>query len=193
MARPKLWPPSGLRGEESNNLEDGDFMVALQSGFLRLALRENGEWVPDAFARKQDTWRVLMKTEATERDDTPALDPDLQFAVAANGRYAFRLRVYFDMDEGLGFGLYGPDGGTWRWRRSWLRYADTSDQGVALEQDLTTGDGIAIADGDGGVIQIEGVLIVGETGGTFGFAWSASAAAEATVREGSFVEYRRVQ
>lgn len=35
--RPKLWGPDLLRGDETNNVEDGDLMV-----------RENGQWLTDA-------------------------------------------------------------------------------------------------------------------------------------------------
>jgi hypothetical protein len=191
--RPKIWGLSQVRGVETNDVEDGDVMLGVVSGTVRMAVREDGAWVQDAFARKQDTWRAIIKTSDTTLDDTPAADPDLQFTASANGRFVFRARLYFDMEEGLRWGIVGP-AGSWRWRRSWVRYADTSEQGVALEQAPSDEENeIVIADGDGGVIDVDGVVLVGGTGGLWAVAWAASAGTEAVMRAGSYVEYRQIK
>lgn len=191
MSRPKIWGPDLLRGDETNNVENGDLMVGVFDGGVRIAVRENNTWVPDAFARKQDTWRMVMKTAQTGRGAVLNLDPDLQIMAPSGGRFALRGRLYFDMQAGLRWRLIGPIGGATRIRRSWLTYEDAAPQGVRLEQDFSTSD-ILIAVGGGGVIEIEGVILVGPSGGTVGVAWASSVGAQAVMRAGSYIEYRQV-
>lgn len=191
MSRPKLWGPDLLRGDESNNVENGDLMVGVQAGVVRLAVRENNAWVPDAFVRKQDTWRMVMKASQTARGGVMNLDPDLQLQAPAGGRFALRGRLYFDMQAGFRWRHVGPTGSVMRLRRSWLTYADVAAQGLGLDQDFSSSD-LVIAAGGGGVIEIEGVILVGPSGGTVGISWASSVGAQAVVRAGSFVEFRQV-
>lgn len=79
-----------------------------------------------------------------------------------------------------------------RLRRSWLTYADVAAQGVGLDQDFSSSD-LVIGSGGGGVIDVEGVILVGPSGGTVGIAWASSVGAQAVMRAGSFIEYRQVQ
>lgn len=191
MSRPKLWGPDLLRGDESNDVEDGDLMVGVHGGLVRLAVREEGQWVLDAFARKQDTWRMVMKSAQTVRAGAMALDPDLQVQAPARGRFAIRGRLYFDMQAGFRWRHVGPEGGALRLRRSWLTYSDTASQGVGLDQDYSSSD-MVIASGGGGVIELEGVILVGASGGTVGIAWASSQGAQAVMRAGSYMEFRHV-
>lgn len=191
MSRPKLWGPDLLRGTETNNVEPGDLMVGLVDGIVRLAVRENDAWVPDAFARKQDTWRLVMKATQTGRGGAMSLDPDLHVAAPAGGRFVLRGRLYFDMQAGLRWRHVGPDGSILRLRRSWLTYADSASQGVGLDQEFSTSD-LVIAAGGGGVIELEGVVLVGPTPGQVGIAWASSVGAQAVLRAGSYLELRQV-
>lgn len=95
------------------------------------------------------------------------------------------------MQAGFRWRFVGPAGGAMRLRRSWLTYADVAQQGLGLEQDFSSSD-IVIAAGGGGVIEIDGVVMVGPTSGTVGIAWASSVGAQAAMRPGSFVEWVRL-
>jgi len=144
-------------------------------------------------------WTTIDKVNDTTRTASTTLtaDPDLQFSMAANTKYAIRIEVWYDTTAAGDFkyGFNGPAIGAGVIRMS--RYAIIAGataftvSAVATAYDPTTGISLAGTGTNGGYIALHGLIQNGATAGTFDFRWSqnTSDAGNTIVRGGSYLEY----
>jgi hypothetical protein len=153
------------------------------------------------FWRGDGTWAtnmpiVIRKTsdQSTSNDTTLDDDNDLKFTMAANTKYAIRLRVFFYSGTTADFKyqVTGPASPT-SVRRLIVRCngGDTpAFRPIATDYNDSTGVSL---DGSGGEGCVSEEIIVqnGATSGTFVFRWAQNTSASGTtyVRAGSSIEY----
>ncbi|MBI2397729.1 MAG: hypothetical protein HYV17_08015 [Xanthomonadales bacterium] len=139
-------------------------------------------------------WVPVLKNATTSRTTTiKSIDPDLQFAMAANTRYRIRLRILYTGGgtADFAFRLTGPTFPTTVVVRGYyfLASANTTDvhyRQTSLQTDLTL-DATSSSDVE---IFIDAFVQSGANAGTFGLSWAtASGSGTTSVRIGSYLEY----
>lgn len=146
-----------------------------------------------------EAWSNAFKTADTTRTATTVVanDPTLQFAVAANTAYAFRIAVFFTTTANGDFKyqLTGPASPSLvrLYRRAVVGGASTPTLYVLDTAFVATDQALAGA-GAEGWFECTGVLVNGVNAGTVAFAWAqnTSDAGNTIVRRGSFIEFRVV-
>lgn len=139
-------------------------------------------------------WVPVPKNATTSRTTTvKSIDPDLQFAMAANTRYRIRLRILYTGGgtADFSFRLTGPTSPTTVVVRGYyfLASAKTTDvhyRQTALETDLSLDASFS----DNVEIFIDAFVENGANAGTFGLSWAtATGSGTTSVRIGSYLEY----
>lgn len=144
------------------------------------------------------TWNIASKSSDQSRTNTTVLaaDSDLTFPMAASGKYRLRGVVYFDCGatEDFKYGFDGPSSPDVVRMARHHNIAGGTAAEVAGDVAYPTNVSLAGAGTTGGFIQFEGVVHNGVNAGTFSFQWSqnTSGSTPATVRAGSYLEWKRV-
>lgn len=148
-------------------------------------------------ASSASRWNQKIRTTDTTITTNTTLTNDsvLQFPMAANGLYRFRLHVNFFMfaDGDYKFALTGPALGTNR--GIWTSY---STSGTAVSTIHTEGylgsTSVTAITSVQGTVKSEGLLLCGGTGGTFAYqaAQVTSHANSSFTVTGSYIEWLRV-
>lgn len=141
-------------------------------------------------------WTTVAKTSDEQCTSDTSLNNDstLLFTMAANTKYAFRLKVFFDTPAAADFkfGLNGPASPTLvRWSYTGGEAAGggvTSDSLAAYE---TTGVALSGAGSNGGFVHIDGVVHNGANAGDLHFSWcqNSSSASATKVLAKSYLEW----
>ena len=145
-------------------------------------------------------WTTLKKAADTARvNATLSADPDLAFAVLTNTKYAVRGRLFFDTGATADFkwrhtGPASP--AVVRLARKWIVPGGVAFTGIAVDVAFSGADLSLIGTGtNGGYIEIDGILHIGATSGTFAIQWAqntTTANQNTILRAGSYLEYQVV-
>lgn len=148
----------------------------------------------------EGAWTVVTKQsdEARNTTTTLAADGELAFAMAANTKYLVRARIFYDTDADADFkwGFTGPASPTRvRLERRSIAPSATAYGTIAVATAYDT-SGVAVTGTgtDGGFVAFEAIIENGSTAGDFELTWAqnSSDAGDATVRRGSYLEYRKL-
>lgn len=142
--------------------------------------------------------KVKTATETRTANATLASDTDLQFPVAAGAKYRFTFRIFYDTSAAgdLKWRLTGPASPTLiRFLHKAIVPGATALSEVAVETAFSASDITELSSsGNGGYIEISGILHNGTTAGTVAFAWAqaTSDAGNTSILAGSTVSYERI-
>ena len=171
-------------------------VVAAVVGFDHGLLGGLGDNDHPQYSRFRTVEKMVDETIAS--DDTLATDDTLFFAMAANTKYRLRGRVFFDTTAVAGFkyrhaGPAAPD--LVRVHRRDIYPGGVSDLSSVVDiaysaDDIVIGGGT----GDGGYIELDGIIHNGANAGDFTFQWAqeVSDATDTTVLAGSYLEFARI-
>ena len=182
------------------NAED----ILTATGDYAIVVQDNDDLVEMvAYHRKtglplRQNWILASKNadETITASTTLQNDDDLRFTPAASTTYAFRIRAQYDTDAAADFkfGIDGPTSPT-RFRAS---YRVTKPDGAIVDGNLTayetSGISITSGSGNGGFVEINGILTNGSNTQALRFQWAQNTSdpGNTTVRAGSELEYREV-
>jgi len=162
---------------------------------MALKIWTTGETLTAADLNGNFFWNVVKKTsDQTKTSDTAlAADSALQFSVAANTVYAFKIIVLYNTQATPDFkwDLDGPASPT---NVDYIKtYHDHSGTGVASSGTTAFNSTITLtaAVAGNGFIVIEGILQNGSNAGTVSFRWAqnTSDAGATKVLKGSYLQY----
>ena len=142
-------------------------------------------------------WTTVLKSadETITSDNTLDDDAILKFAMAANTKYTFRARIFFDTTAAADFKYRhaGPASPTLvRVHRREVIAGGTADTTSTVDVAYSAADiSLAGAGTTGGYIELDGTIHNGANAGDFTFQWAQnmSDASNTTVRAGSYVEW----
>lgn len=125
-----------------------------------------------------EPWTTIKKTTDTSRNNnTLADDPDFQFAMAASTKYAFRLRVTGNNGSAgdQKFRIVGPTSPTLvKMVRRFIIGAGTAWT-IALVSAFDAADVSVLGAAGQHRIEVDGIVHVGASGGTFKYQWAQAA------------------
>lgn len=148
----------------------------------------------------EDVHLVVAKSADTTRNNSTALtaDPELQFAMAANTTYNFKLSVFFSTTAAGDFkyGYTGPAGATRIVVKAVTMVPNATAYVVSTIASAYNTAGIALTSNATGVgfIELEGLIQNGANAGSFQFLWAQNTSDNGPTLAigGSYIKYDRV-
>lgn len=151
---------------------------------------------PEPEPEETDGWQIAIKAESQEMVSVNGYfdDPDLQFSIAEDESFAFRLVAHWQTENSadIQWRMNGPTG------PAMLQYLMTDVPNDNTRIDVMR-DAYAVSRNRGsdqarGTIEIDGVVTNGATGGIVVFQWGPDANTGNITRmlKGSYLEYRKI-
>jgi hypothetical protein len=176
----------------NNDIALGDASFRWSTGYF-VSLNTSGVITENGI----NHWTPVRKTADQTKTSTTALanDTTLQFAMAANTKYAFRCKIHYSTPGGadIKFRHAGPASPSFvHIRRNSIAPGAVALGNIAVDTAYSAAD-IVITETSGteGFFEFEGVVHNGANSGTFAIQWAqnTSDAGSTIVRAGSYLEY----